>query len=48
MCKEMPLIPVDRVVDKIRIIGKIEVQGRGKALGLLTQKKEKNSKVSRL
>jgi hypothetical protein len=36
MCKEMPLIPVDRVVDTKRIIGKMEVQGRGRHKGSLT------------
>jgi hypothetical protein len=29
MCKEMPVILVDRVVDKKRIIGKMEGQGGG-------------------
>jgi hypothetical protein len=33
MCKEMPVIPVDRVVDKKRIIGKMEGQGGGEAQG---------------
>jgi hypothetical protein len=31
MCKEMPVIPVDRVVDKKRIIGKMEGLGGGEA-----------------
>jgi hypothetical protein len=31
MCKEMPAIPVNRVVDKKRIIRKMEGQGGGKA-----------------
>jgi hypothetical protein len=31
MCKEMPVIPVNMVVDKKRIIGKMEVQGGGEA-----------------
>jgi hypothetical protein len=29
MCKDMPVIPVDRVVDKKRIIGKKEGLGGG-------------------
>jgi hypothetical protein len=33
MCKEMPVIPVDRVVDKKRIMGKMEGQG-GEAQGV--------------
>jgi hypothetical protein len=28
MCKEMPVIPVNRVVDQKRIIGKMEGQGK--------------------
>jgi hypothetical protein len=31
MCKKMPVIPVDRVVDKKRIIGKMKGQGGGDA-----------------
>jgi hypothetical protein len=31
MCKEMPVIPVDRVVDKKRIIEKMEGRGGGQA-----------------
>jgi hypothetical protein len=27
MCKEMPVIPINRVLDKKRIIGKMEGQG---------------------
>jgi hypothetical protein len=34
MCKEMPVIPVNRVVDKKRIIGKMEGQGGGDAKGV--------------
>jgi hypothetical protein len=30
----MPVIPVDRVVNKKRIIGKMEIQGGGEALGV--------------
>jgi hypothetical protein len=38
MCKEMPVIPVDRVVDKKRIIGKrrAEEEERHKGSGLCT------------
>jgi hypothetical protein len=43
MCKEMPLIPVDRVVDTKRIIGKMEVQGRGRHKGSLTPPPQKKS-----
>jgi hypothetical protein len=35
MCKEMPVIPVDRVVDKKRIIGKVEGRGGGEAKEIL-------------
>jgi hypothetical protein len=31
MCKEMPVIPVDRVVEKKRMIGKNGGQGGGEA-----------------
>jgi hypothetical protein len=31
MCKEMPVIPVNRVVNKKRMIGKMESQGGGEA-----------------
>jgi hypothetical protein len=34
MCKEMQVSLVDRVVDKKRIIGKIEGQGGGEAQGV--------------
>jgi hypothetical protein len=30
MCKEMPVIPVNRVVDSKQIIGKMEGRGGGK------------------
>jgi hypothetical protein len=33
MCKEMPVIPVNRVVDPKRIIGKMEDQRGGEAQG---------------
>jgi hypothetical protein len=39
MCKELPVIPVIRVVDKKRIIGKMEGQGGGKAQGVADQKR---------
>jgi hypothetical protein len=35
----MPVIPVDRVVDKKKIIGKMEGQGRGEAQGATDTKK---------
>jgi hypothetical protein len=38
MCKEMPVIPVDRVVDKTRIIRKMEGQGGGEAQGVVDPK----------
>jgi hypothetical protein len=34
MCKEMPVIPVDKVVDKKRIIGKMEGRVRQEAQGV--------------
>jgi hypothetical protein len=36
MSKEMPVIPVNRVVDPKRIIRKMEGQGRGEAQGVAT------------
>jgi hypothetical protein len=33
MCNEMLVIPVDRVVDKKRMIGKMEDRGGGEAQG---------------
>jgi hypothetical protein len=39
MCKEMPVIPVNRVVDQKRIIGKMEGLGGGEALGIADPKK---------
>jgi hypothetical protein len=38
MCKEMPVIPVNKVVDPKRIIGKMEGQGGGEAQGVACQK----------
>jgi hypothetical protein len=38
MCKEMPVIPVNRVVDKIRIIGKMEGRRKGEAQGVADPK----------
>jgi hypothetical protein len=38
MCKEMPVILVNRVVDTNRIIGKRRGQGGGRHKGSLTQK----------
>jgi hypothetical protein len=35
----MPVIPVNKVVDPKRIIGKMEVQGGGEAQGVPDQKK---------
>jgi hypothetical protein len=34
MCKEMPVIPINRVVDPKRIIKKMEGQGGGEAQGV--------------
>jgi hypothetical protein len=31
MCKEMPIIPVNKMVNPKRIIGKMQGQGRGEA-----------------
>jgi hypothetical protein len=40
MCKELPVIPVNKVVDPKRIIGKMEGQGGGgEAQGVADQKK---------
>jgi hypothetical protein len=39
MCKEIPVIPVDRVVDKNRIIGKMEGGGGGEARWVADQKR---------
>jgi hypothetical protein len=38
MCKEMTVIPVNKVVDPRRIIGKMESRGGGKAQWSLTKK----------
>jgi hypothetical protein len=35
MCKEMPVILVNRAVDTKRIIGKLEGRGGGKAQGVV-------------
>jgi hypothetical protein len=40
MCKKMLVIPVKRVVDKKRIIGKNRGRGQGESQGVLTPKKE--------
>jgi hypothetical protein len=40
MCKEMPVIPVNRVVDKKRIIEKMEDRGGGEAQGVADPQKE--------
>jgi hypothetical protein len=40
MCKEMPVIPVNRVVDPKRIIKKTEGQEGGEAQGVADPKKE--------
>jgi hypothetical protein len=50
MCKKLPVIWVHRVVDKKRIIGKMEGQGGGRHKGLLTpsphtQKNKKNGQT---
>jgi hypothetical protein len=34
MCKELPVILVNKVVDPKRIIGKMEVRGGGEAQGV--------------
>jgi hypothetical protein len=39
MCKEMPVIPVNKVADPKRIIGKTEGRGGGEAQGVADQKK---------
>jgi hypothetical protein len=39
MCKEMPVILVNRVVDKKRIIGKMEGRGGGDAQGVADPKR---------
>jgi hypothetical protein len=38
MCKEMPIIPVNKVVDLKIIIRKMEGQGSGEAQGVADQK----------
>jgi hypothetical protein len=44
MCKEMPVIPVNRVVETKGIIGKKEGRGGGEAQGVAYPKKEKKKK----
>jgi hypothetical protein len=39
MCKEMPVIPVNKMVDPKRIIGKMEGRGGGEAQGVADPKK---------
>jgi hypothetical protein len=39
--EEMPVIPVDKVVDKKRIIRKMEGRGGGEAQGVADPKKQK-------
>jgi hypothetical protein len=39
MCKAMPVIPVNNMVDRNRIIGKMEGQGGGEAQGVADPKK---------
>jgi hypothetical protein len=41
MCKELPVISVNGVVDKKRMIGKMEGQGGGMAQGVADLKKTK-------
>jgi hypothetical protein len=38
MCKEMPVIPVNKVLDPKRIIEKMEGRGGGEAQGVTDQK----------
>jgi hypothetical protein len=40
MCKEMPVIPVIKVVDSRRIIGKMKGQGGGEAQWVADPKKQ--------
>jgi hypothetical protein len=41
MCKELPVIPVNKVVDPKRIIGKNGGRGVGEPLGVTDTKKNK-------
>jgi hypothetical protein len=43
MCKEMPVIPVNRVEDKKRIIEKMEGRGGGEAQGVAGPKNGKKT-----
>jgi hypothetical protein len=45
MCKEMPVIPVNRVVDPKRIIGKMEGRGGAEAQGVADPPKNKIEKM---
>jgi hypothetical protein len=46
MCKEMPVIPVNKVVDPKRIIRKMEGRGGGEAQGIADPKTRfKSTKV---
>jgi hypothetical protein len=45
MCKEMPVIPVNKVVDPKRIIRKKEGQRGGEAQGVADPKKERKKHV---
>jgi hypothetical protein len=40
MCKELPVIPVNKVVNPKRIIGKMEGRGEGEAQGVADQEKK--------
>jgi hypothetical protein len=48
MCKEMPVIPVNKVVDRKELLEKMEGQGGGKAQGVADppppKKKQKNNR----
>jgi hypothetical protein len=48
MCKEVPVIPVDRVVDKTTIIGKMEGQGGVEAQGVADPKNKESSLTEQL
>jgi hypothetical protein len=45
MCKEMPVIPVNKVVDPKRTIGKMEGQGGGEAQGVAVPPPQKKSQT---
>jgi hypothetical protein len=44
MCKEMPVIPVSKVVDPKKNSEKIEGRGRGEALGVADPKNKQINK----